>query len=93
MRDGRKRGRGTYTLANEVLRQIGGEHVGGEGRLHLLGEDLFTRTMGQQSFFSLEGGDRRTLRVVITPCKILRLLPIVSAASNMGSCDSWRSLL
>lgn len=39
------------------------------------------------------GKGRRTLSVEMTPWRMRRLLPTVSAASNMGSCDSCRSLL
>jgi hypothetical protein len=44
-----RRGPGkTYTFADEVLGEVGGEHVGGEGSLHLLREDLRVRDGGHQ---------------------------------------------
>jgi hypothetical protein len=36
-------GRSTYTLADEVLGEVGGEHVGCERLLHVLREDLWRR--------------------------------------------------
>lgn len=39
----------TYTLADEILGKVGGEHVGSERLLHVLGEDLGKRETGSVS--------------------------------------------
>jgi hypothetical protein len=80
----------TYTLSNEVVGQIGGQHVVGQCRSHLVGVDLQGRTYLAailKILFSL------TVKVAITPSAIRILFATVSTQSNKGSLSSCKSLL
>lgn len=95
--------RGTHSFPDEVISEIGGEHVHRQGSLHLLGVNLVNiesrSTLGTtrgRATGNARASEKRaglTLRVPTTPSKIRSDALNVSTQSKRGSWHSWRSLL